>query len=90
MTKEKVGAIVNTLGDDPKIEGPLFKAILKAGGDSIRNELIQANKYILNLENLVGKTSGHKLLANFVIHAKLDYFNKTKPKVSEQHLKKII
>ena len=68
MTKEKVDALVNTLGD-PKIEGPLFKAILKAGGDLIKNDLLKKGKYNLELENLVGKTSGYRLLANFVIHA---------------------
>jgi hypothetical protein len=44
-----------------KTDGPLFKAILKAGGESIKNELIKYGKYNLEFENLVGKTSGYKL-----------------------------
>ena len=44
----------------------------------------------MDLENLVGKTGGHKLPAKHVIHAKLDNFDKRQPKVSEKHLKKII
>ena len=61
MTKEKVGAIVNTLGSDLKTDGPLFKAILKAGGYSIKYDLIKHGKYNLEFENLVGKTGGYEL-----------------------------
>ena len=39
LTQEKVDAIVNTLGEYPKMRGPLYESILRVGGSRISNDL---------------------------------------------------